>query len=173
MARFLVGNWRRRLWRLAILAIILGLGLIANRPTAYAGSYSGWFTGYAMGNRYGGAGVEIRQTHFANHYYEWCPNDPAAWWGWGTRITTSPPIAMHDAYGRQISYSRFYLYDVGDPSCSQGNYWVDIYFGRFKPDFDPCDCPRSPSPGYCKPGAWNSCWDAITFGRQWRSYTGP
>ncbi|MDY6877749.1 MAG: hypothetical protein SWK90_16325 [Chloroflexota bacterium] len=176
MARFLVDNRRKWLWLAAMLAVIVVLGTILNHATAYAGSYYGKFTGYAMGNQYGGAGVEIQQGHFANHYYNWCPDDPAAWWGWGTRIDT-PSIEQHNQAGQEVWYSTFYLYDVGDPTCSQGNYWVDVYFGRWEPrppgDPNYCCCSGVPSPGYCYAGAVNSCTDAINFGYHYYWYTGP
>ncbi|MDW8069529.1 MAG: hypothetical protein RML46_11505 [Anaerolineae bacterium] len=104
-------------------ALIVTLGmlwLVVSIPPARAGYYTGWFTGYAMGNRYGGAGVEIRQGHFANHYYGWCPNDPAAWWTWGTRIDTDSPITQSTQSGGSVYYSTFYLEDVGDPSLLYG-----------------------------------------------------
>lgn len=77
MARFLVRSTRSRL-HLVVTLLAVTLIMATNVIPVYAGHYYGWFTAYAMGNRYGGAGVEIRQGHFANHYYNWCPSDPAA-----------------------------------------------------------------------------------------------
>jgi len=151
--------------------VILAIGLSIS--IVYAASYSGYFTAYAMGNQYGGAGVEIRQGHFANHYYNWCPNDPAAWWLWGTRIVASSSIAQHNQSGGTVYYRTFYLYDVGDPTCSMGNYWADIYFGRWRRNSDTCNCPGVTSPGYCYIGSANSCTDAINYGVHWSTYTGP
>ncbi|MEO0248230.1 MAG: hypothetical protein ABIN58_01565 [candidate division WOR-3 bacterium] len=90
MARFLTPSTRGRVC-LALTFLIITLLMATYAVPVFAGHYYGWFTAYAMGNRYGGAGVEIRQGHFANHYYNWRPSGPA---------------------------------------CSQGNCWVDIYFGR-------------------------------------------
>ncbi len=171
--------WKNPVRRiLLILGTAAAFGVLSSIAIpVWAGHYAGWFTGYAMGNRYGGAGVELRQGHFANHYYRWCPNDPAAWWTWGTRIDTDSPIRQSTQSGGSIYYSTFYLEDVGDPSCSMGNYWVDIYFGRWenRPPSDPnyCYCSGVPSPGFCYAASANSCSDAINFGRQYRGYTGP
>ncbi|NBD34427.1 MAG: hypothetical protein GVY30_00325 [Chloroflexi bacterium] len=161
-------KWLHRL----LLVIALMLLSLGSFTAAYAGTYSGWFTGYAMGNQYGGAGVEISQGHFANHYVYSCPGDPAAHWNWGTQITT-PWIGMQDQAGRYFSRNLFYLYDVGDFSCSQGNYWVDIYFGRYRYSGESCNCPGVPNPGYCYTGNTNSCTQAINFGRSWKTYSQP
>lgn len=169
MERLLAWHKQPRL----VAALVIGLvSLLVISTTVYAASYSGWFTAYAMGNQYGGAGVEISQGHFANHYYVWCPNDPSAYWTWGTRITT-PSIAQHNSAGQTVYYSTFYLEDVGDPTCSQGNYWVDIYFGRWRRSSESCNCPGVTSPGYCKVASANSCTDATNYGRRWTAYTSP
>lgn len=176
MARLLVYFARNKL-RLVLTSLIVALVMATSVIPVFAGHYYGWFTAYAMGNRYGGAGVEIRQGHFANHYYNWCPSDPAAWWLWGTQIVTDSPIPQHNSSGGTVNYSTFYLEDIGDPTCSQGNYWVDIYFGRWenKPPSDPsyCYCSGVTSPGFCYAASVNSCTDANNFGRQYRGYTGP
>jgi hypothetical protein len=139
--------------------------------------YYGRFTGYAMGNRNGGSGIELIQGHFANHHYESCPSDPAAAWPYGTRIDTDNVIPQHDQFGQTVNYITFYLQDIGDLTCSQGNYWVDIYFGRWetKPTSDPtyCYCGGVPSPGFCYSGSISSCNDADTFGSHFYWYTGP
>ncbi len=167
MERLLMNRWGHILL-VVIILMISGAGL----QTTYAGTYSGWFTGYAMGNRYGGAGVELAQGHFANHYYLKCPNDPAAYWTWGTRITT-PPISMQNQAGQDYTRTVFYLYDVGDFTCSQGNYWVDIYFGRYRRSGETCECPGVVNPGYCYVASTNSCTQARNFGRSWKTYTQP
>ena len=175
MAGLLIKNKRhhiRRVITLLAVALIVGMSVIS----VSAASYYGKFTAYAMGNRYSGAGIEVSQGHFANHYYNWCPNDPAAWWLWGTRIDT-PSIAQHNQSGQTVYYSTFYLYDIGDPTCSQGNYWVDVYFGRWEPrspsDPNYCYCSGVTSPGFCYSGSQNSCTDAINFGYNYYWYTGP
>ena len=156
----------------AILAGLLMVTSVAPYHVEAAGPFSGWFTGYAMGNLTGGAGVTLVQGHFANHLNTACPNDPAAHWTWGTQITTSQWIGMLDYRGQVVSRNRFYLYDVGDLTCSQGNYWVDIYFGRYKFSGQPCSCPGVGS-GVCTTANTNSCTQATNFGRSWRSYTSP
>ncbi len=161
-------HWLRGLLFISVV-VLLSLGSFV---TAYAGTHQGWFTGYAMGNRYGGAGVEISQGHFANHYVHSCPGDPAAHWTWSTRITT-PWIGMQDQTGRYFPRNLFYLYDVGDLSCSQGNYWVDIYFGRYRRGDEACTCPGVPNPGYCYSANTNSCTQATNFGRSWKTYSQP
>jgi hypothetical protein len=125
-----------------------------------------------MGSLQGGAGVTLVQGHFANHHYQMCPNDPAAQWSYGTRITTSSWIGMKD-YRDQVYYRNiFYLYDVGDFSCSQGNYWVDIYFGRYRKSGEVCSCPGV-SNSVCTVANTNSCSQAINFGRTLKTYTQP
>jgi len=168
MERLLRVKWLR--WFLFAIAVTL-VGTVTF-ATAYAATYSGWFTGYAMGNRYGQAGVEVRQGHFANHSPTYCPGDPAAYWSWGTRIDT-PWIGMITGEGWPYARNTFYKYDGGDTSCSLGNYWVDIYFGRYRYPGQSCDCPGSPSPGDCYNANSNSCDVSKTFNRTWKTYSGP
>jgi len=170
MARLLAkpGSTRQNQIFVASLAAIIIAALMYS--AAYASYYYGKFTGYAMGNQYGGAGVEIRQGHFANHYYLMCPNDPAAYWTWGTQIST-PVIYMHNQSGQTTAWTTFLLYDVGDFGCTQGNYWVDVYFGRYKPNDANCYC--GGVWGYCYWGSKNSCTDAINFGYHYYTYWGP
>lgn len=181
MARFLAYLKSHKLGLLlALSATVLAVvaSLVVNTTPAHAAHYNGWFTAYAMGNRTGAdPNVELTQGHFANHYYQWCPGDPAAFWLWGTRIDTDAPIGMSSQWGGQVSYSTFYLHDIGDPTCSQGNYWVDIYFGRWenRPTSDPsyCCCGGVTCPGFCYAAGANPCSNAQVFGRQSRGYTGP
>jgi hypothetical protein len=165
--RLLVYNWRR--WPLlgSILAAAV-LGILMNWSAVYASWHWAFFTGYAMGNRYGASGVEVVQTHFAKHSSQYCPNDPASWWAWGTRIYLDGdrPV-MHNRYGQVVGYSDYYLHDKGDLTCSMGSYWVDLYFGRWKPYSDPCTCP---SAGVCYIGARNTCDDALAFDLPQRHY---
>ena len=76
MARFL--NSIRKNVQAVGLVISVILIISVSITTVYATTYNGYFTAYAMGNQYSGAGVEISQGHFANHYYNWCPNDLSA-----------------------------------------------------------------------------------------------
>jgi hypothetical protein len=123
------------------------------------------------------AGVTIIQGHFSNHYREYCPNDPSSWWTWGTRIDMENSIPQHDRNGQIEHYSTFYLYDIGDLECTQGDYWVDIYFGRWETrsisDPDYCCCGGVVCPGVCNNGFLSSCNDAIEFGPNFFWYTGP
>ncbi len=178
MVRLLVINALRRARLVALFVTLVVLAIGLHGSPASAASHTAKFTGYAMGNRVAGAGVEVRQGHFANHYRAYCPNDPASSWPFGTRIDT-PPIYLHDQSGYPYSRTAFYREDVGDPNCTMGNYWVDIYFGRWetRPTSDPnyCCCTGSPSPGYCyyNPPAYNSCTDAGNFSIRTYTYTGP
>lgn len=155
-----------------MIAVAVGVVVVATTLNAsvYAGTYYGKFTGYAMGNQYGAAGVQVTQGDFANHWYIKCPNDPAAWWAYGAVINT-PSIAMHYYDGSTIYYSTFYLEDIGDFTCSQGNYWVDIYFGRYRWPGGSCVC--GGVSGYCVNGYTNNCTDAVNFGYHYYTYTGP
>lgn len=181
MDKFLRSNhkaWKR--FFLAIALVIIGALTFEN---ASAGTYTGYWTGYAMGNRYGASNYEIYQGDFANHppsywdpnlqRYRGCPNDPAANWAWGTQIYLSSGVSMLDYNSLPQIYHYFYLYDNGDPDCTQGNYWVDVYFGRYRRSSDSCNCPGSPSPGYCIVTTNNSCTAATNFGRSSKTYTGP
>lgn len=127
----------------------------------------GDLTGYAMGNLIGGGQVEVVQGDFASHHPSYCPGDPAAWWPYGTWITTVGSVGpFHNGSNGTTYYtSNFYLYDVGDPNCLEGNYWADIYFGRYKLSYQACNCSGSPS-GTCYNGVVNHCNDASNWGRQ-------
>ncbi len=125
----------------------------------------GTFTGYAMGNQYGAAGVEVAVGHFANHSPTYCPNDPAAPWPFGTQITTASQQGPFHNPSSGSSYYRytFYLEDTGDTSCSMGNYWADLYFGRHKRSSEPCYC--GGVSGYCYTSTVvNHCTDATNYG---------
>ncbi len=154
---------------LSIAGIAILIGLLFVPSKTFAGTYEGWHTGYAFGALYGSSGWVVQQTDFANHSPYYCPNDPAAYWSFGTVVTEDSPITFHTSTGNTYNWSDLTLTDIGDISCSQGNYWVDVYFGRYKPDQDPCDCNNAEE--HCYSGAVNCCADAINFGRQWRSYS--
>lgn len=168
----------------SIVAVVAAVALAISAsnvlvPVADAQSQvQGWFTGYAFGNA-NGAGGPVNNGDFANHNPQSCPDDPSAYWTWGSQISTvSPPsIEEHNEWGSTTWFAWFYLWDTGDLSCSQGNYWADIYFGRHKLAADPCDCPGSPSPGVCVNNqagyTGNACTDAIIWGRRWATYWSP
>lgn len=126
------------------------------------GIYAGTFTGYAMQNRYGASGAEVVQGMFANHSSQYCGGDPSASWPFGTIIKTmNSQTGFHTQGGGSTSYGTFNLQDVGDFGCTQGNYWADLYFGRWLPSGS-CVCDGVA--GFCYSGAVNSCNDAISYG---------
>jgi hypothetical protein len=129
-------------------------------------TYQGTFTGYAMGNLTGAGGVTLNQGHFANHSSTACGGgDPAGQWSFGTHITSvySQGAFHNGTSGGTFYQSGFTLEDTGDPSCLLGNYWADLYFGRYKLSTDLCNCPGSP-PGTCYNGVVNQCTDAVNYG---------
>jgi hypothetical protein len=139
--------------------------------TAFAAEIDarGTFTGYAMGRQHGGVGSEIRQGSAANHYVGYGCDDPAESWPFGAWIYTRH-IDMHASDGSTFQLGDFSLDDSGDPDCAMGDYWVDIYFGRYKLSNQSCTCSGSPSSGaYCINASVNSCTDAGNFGtnRNW------
>jgi len=172
MARLLIS--RRTRYILTIITII-AFGLLSGvQPAFSASNVNGYMTGYAFGNQTGASGNVIVQQDFANHPYSTCPNDPAAWWAWGSRIdVSSPSIYLKASNGNSYRQYVFYLEDDGDPTCSEGNYWADIYFGRFTPTPSSCNCTGSPSPGYCIKATPNNCTDAKNFSTHWSTYWGP
>src|SRR3990172_6205079 len=119
----------------ASLLAALVLALQLQPRSAGAGAYYyGTFSGYAMGNRYGASGQEVSIGYFANHHPSYCPGDPSAQWAYGTHIkaTNSQGPFRHPGTGGTFYLTDFYLYDIGDLTCSMGNYWADLYFGRHK-----------------------------------------
>jgi len=163
MAEFLVAN-RRRLLLTAVL-LLASVAIIVGSVSA--GSVYSRLTGYAMGNQTGAFGVEVSLGNFANH-----PSWSSCYEGWpyNTKIVT-PSVPMHLPNGYLAYFTTFYLRDRGDPSCSMPSYWVDLYFGRAKLSSDLCNCPGSPSPGYCINGNVNNCTDATNWGTHWWTYT--
>lgn len=97
-------------------------------------AYGKW-TGYAMNKIVGANSIEIFQGYAANHVSSLCPGDPAASWPYGTTITNrgTDYVPTKGQYGDTTNRTFFYLEDGGDPGCTQGNYWVDAYFGRYEP----------------------------------------
>jgi hypothetical protein len=133
-----------------------------------------------MGNQNGAAGIQVDTGMFANHDLANCPGDPAAAWTYGSSISLISPdtsITTHTSTGGSSSNSFFHLEDSGDPACNLANYWVDNYFGRFKPSTDTCTCPGSPSPGFCIDDTngytGNSCQDALNWGNRTETYWSP
>ncbi|MGC1376943.1 MAG: hypothetical protein WA821_11990 [Anaerolineales bacterium] len=165
-------NKKRQITFAAILlALVAGISVM-NFTAVSATGYSGWFTGYAMGASKGAAMVTLVQGHFANHLNTACPNDPAAAWQWGTGITTTNWIGMKDYSGAGYYLNKFKLEDVGDLNCSQGNYWVDLYFGRYTLSASVCSCPGVTG-SVCTVANTNSCTQATNFGRTTKTYTQP
>ncbi|MCL5109799.1 MAG: hypothetical protein M1401_13200 [Chloroflexi bacterium] len=86
-------------------------------------------------------------------------------------MVTPSYVTMHDSGGYNVNYTYFRLNDTGDASCSQENYWADLYFGRWTPDpINDCFCQVQ---GECRTGDVNVCPDAQNFGRAQRTYDGP
>lgn len=157
----------------AVIAAIISFTRAGHGATRYYGATA---TGYAFGS-WGGASPwlgELTQGHFANHSSSWCPTDPAAYWPFGTWIWDfSPGPMMFQGDGSVIWPTSFMLRDIGDPSCTRGNYWVDIYFGRYKNPWDSCDCGNSTERCYISYAYVNNCQDALAWGVRSVSYTGP
>lgn len=152
---------------LAVSMVLQGAG----GGIAYAShTYTAPWTGYAWGNYYGASGHYIDFFDFANHPAGYC-GDPAGNWAWGTEIdSVNPPDVSSPSFGSDV----FYLYDNGDPGCYEPHYWADIYFGRYKLTNENCNCPGSPSNGYCVNTNWDdACQDAKNFGVETYTYTGP
>ena len=177
MARFL--NPKLIKWILFAPAVLLAISVFFDAGVIYAGRYSSTFTGYAHGNANGKSGHYVDQGSFANHKMNGNPacsgagKDPASLWNWGSVINTTQSITLHSYSGSPYSQSTFTLWDSGDINCVEPYYWVDIYFGRYNLQGNPCNCPGSPSPGYCVNAYYNSCLDARSFGAPTRSYDGP
>jgi hypothetical protein len=161
----------RRHWSISIMIVVAALMLPASR--VLAANYNAWMTGYAFGNLYGASGAVVAQTDFANHSSTYCPSDPAASWPWGTYIylVSNPSVIyLSNAKGQYWPVTAFDLWDKGDPQCQMGNYWVDIYFGRYTWTPSNCNCQNSPPNGCCVYGTTNNCQDAINFSSNWATY---
>lgn len=166
-------GYRRKsgLWLGTILTIIAGV--VCSEGLAYA-FYLGQWTGYAMGRLSGSANVVLDLGHAARHNPSRCPTDPAAYWPFGSYIVSlSGPIRLQECSENIINAYTFTLADTGDNDCSEGHYWIDVYFGRCKRPADPCSC-GGVSDSVCYPSnTVNSCNNAINFGRKWMFYEGP
>jgi hypothetical protein len=142
--------------------------------TVRAAHYTATVTGYAFGYK-GASGQVLQQWHFANHPPgTQCggQRDPSGDWPWGTKIVMDNPVPQRDQLNNPYTRRAFYLYDNGDSACTQGMYWADLHFGRYKMWWYTCACPGTPNPA-CEPG-WNgvnNCQDATNFGTGTRGYT--
>ena len=65
--------------------------------------------------------------------------------------------------GASTGYTAFNLWDIGDFACNKGNYWADLYFGRWKPSGDACSCNNGSE--VCSLGVHNNCSDAVSSGK--------
>lgn len=163
----------------ATVALVVASSVVSSSEGYASSQVQGWFTAYAFGNANGASGNPVENRDFANHTPSRCPNDPAAYWTYGSRIAFVDPaeILQHNEWGSNMYTIAAYLDDLGDLSCSQGNYWADIYHGRHKNSYEPCDCSGSPSPGFCRNNqagyTGNACSDAINFGVYWATYWSP
>jgi hypothetical protein len=162
--------------RLPIPLAIASFALLVLSTGAYCGSW----TGYAHGNRNGASGQQVFHGDFATHPAGDC-DDPAGNWAFGTGIALSgSSINIPHIYGTGHSHTAFYKKDNGDPApdpdnpdegCHEKPYWIDVYFGRWTPWPDDCNCEGSPEDGYCELGKPNdSCVNAHNFGRSSRVY---
>jgi hypothetical protein len=172
MARLLIS--KTKICTFAIVAVICTL--LLEVQSVVATQYNSIMTGYAFGNQNGASGLQVYQGDFANHPPT-CLNsskhkDPSGSWSWNSAIhVSSPTIYLNSSNGNRYQYTTFYLVDNGDLYCAQPDYWVDIYFGRYTQTISNCNCPGSPSPGYCIWGIPNNCTDATAFGRNSSTYT--
>jgi hypothetical protein len=153
---------------------LVGLFIVAvpgHATTWYSGKTS---TGCAFGSYTGQGSGQLTIGHFANHYAPYCPADPAASWGNGTWITGfSPAPTMYQGDGSVVYPSAFELHDIGDAYCVRSNYWVDLYFGRYKNPWDSCSCYNATEYCYTGYNYVNNCQDASAWGVQTVGYYGP
>lgn len=165
-----------RLLTLAAAAVV-ALSLLGPAP----GRATTWYsskqtTGYAFGSYTGAASGlgELTQGHFANHSSAHCPSDPASYWAFGTWIwSMSPGPTMYQGDGSVAYPTSFMLHDVGDFSCVRTNYWVDLYFGRYKNPGDACSCNNATEYCYISYHYVNNCQDAWAHGLAYAGYYGP
>jgi hypothetical protein len=155
----------------------IGALTVSSPADVLASNQTGNWTGYAYGNCCGGGG-SIDQGTFANHLQGDCPGDPAAGWPWNSSIImVSPPrLNVYDGNGNPSFAGSFVLRDIGDRTCSEGNYWVDIYYGRHANSAEynaGCSCPGVPVPGVCDLASHSNCQDAMNWGVQGVNYNGP
>lgn len=142
MDRVMKHRWALPLGGLTVIGlIVVAISLAWQSLPAAATSHSGTSTGFAFGAVPSAGGVTLVQGEFANHSTTYCPSDPAASWSYGTLIYGfSPTVSMIDDTGASTGYTAFNLWDIGDFACNKGNYWADLYFGRWKPSGDACSC---------------------------------
>jgi len=144
----------------------------------YAANYNATMTGYAHAYNLGSAsGADLVAGHFANHPAGACASvggDPAASWGWNTQIIIVNPSSVPFRFSNNSSYSRtsFIKKDRGDPNCTKGKYWADIYFSHAKHPISGCRCGGFTS---CTLGSnnVNNCDQAVDWGSSTRTYSGP
>jgi hypothetical protein len=77
----------------AALALVIGASNVLVPVASAQTQVQGWFTGYAFGNA-NGAGGPVNNGDFANHNPQSCPNDPSAYWTWGSEITVVTPASI-------------------------------------------------------------------------------
>ena len=164
------------------LAATSAFGAVFFSGPVSATGYSAYSTGYAFA-AYTGAwsSSQMAPGQFAGHWYHayWnpvtaCCNDPSAWWPSGTWITNMNPAPwIVDGNGYSYQYTAFWLSDWGDPPCGAGNYWADVYFGRWKQPPQACDCNNATEYCYVSYDYVDNCQDAEGWGYTSVSYTGP
>ena len=171
-----LSHWRNRVPATIAGIVILLVAILAQgqgKINATSVHTYGWMTSYAMNLITGQCNCEVFQGYIANHSRYYCAGDPSSYWPFGTAIQLDPGYWMqiHDYYGNPINLTYFALEDTGDPYCTQGNYWLDGYMGRYSPSATP---PSSyywcNAPGYAYVGYHDSCVDAIYWGKYWVGY---
>jgi hypothetical protein len=160
----------------------------ANQACNGTATYQATMTGYAFGNQTGAdTSHDLAQGDFANHPPNACydqndpnnhPKDSSGDWPWGTAIQLDSPTTVTEweelpnGKDESVDYAELMLHDNGDPGCTQGYFWVDIYFGRFKQVSQSCVCSGSPN-GVCTDSHLNNCQDATNWGSVQGTYEGP
>ena len=181
----MAGLLKHRGWAVSLVLALVGTLVVP--AGGQAGVFGPW-TGYADAHLTGAANTQIYPGKAAMHYqYDYC--DPAGSWPFFTTLVPNWPysnITIHyDGSGSQYAYTAFSVEDIGDRHCAlNGNYWVDIYFGRYQnyPTWyaaptgqNSCFCNNGgPGPSYdtCWQGGWwfDDCQDAVNFGNVFETY---
>ena len=151
--------------------LLLSVNVAFGAANHYA-RMTGWAHAYLL---VGASGDYDWAGDFANHPPGGCnPDDPAGYWAWNTRIDMVTPSSVPFRFSDNSSYTRssFYLNDNGDPNCSMGHYWADIYFSHAKQPLSGCYCDGFTSCVLGSNGV-NNCQQAIDWGSSYRTYSGP
>jgi len=162
-----------KLFTIPVILILVGVAYLSSAGQTAATWYYSEYTGYAFGNWNGSSGSQVYASDFANHSSSQCPGDPAAYWSFYTYIYHEYAIGYSNSDGTGWDTDVSQLRDTGDFSCTQSNYWVDIYFGRWRRSYEACNCNNGAVENCYVASNANACSDAINFGNPWRWYWGP